>query len=97
MIDREKVIHAIEFEIAHGKHEDWDGLDMITVEYETVLGALELLKTDQYYLQKLTERLQLIADIAYDYDGYRTSKQLMELIDEMRDIAIRGLPEVKDD
>ena len=44
MIDREKIIKALEFEIARGKHEDWDGLDMITVEYETVLGAMELLK-----------------------------------------------------
>lgn len=35
--------------------------------------------------------LRFIADIAYDYDNAKTEKQLKELIDEMREIAIKGL------
>ena len=38
------------------------------------------------------ERLQLIADIAIDYVGYHTADDLKELIDEMRDIALNGVP-----
>lgn len=108
MIDREKVINALMCWRDAAAFQKWTGdcdscafansktgdcIDIAPI----IDGAIDLLKADQYYLQKLTERLQLIADIAYDYDGYRTSKQLMELIDEMRDIASRGLPEVKDD
>lgn len=93
MIDREKVIQHFEDAVkASGSNIKWR-----FVRVDILEDALALLKADQTYLRKTTERLQLIADIAYDYDGYRTSKQLMELIDEMRDIAIRGLPEVKDD
>lgn len=95
MIDREKVINELVSHIENALSVDSDYVDCIPT--DLLQYAVALLKADQTYLQKLTERLQLIADIAYDYDGYRTSKQLMELIDEMRDIAIRGLPEVKDD
>ena len=96
MIDREKVIQHFEGALkAYGK--DNKLLMWRFVQADILEDALALLKADQAYLRKMTGRLQLIADIAYDYDGYRTSKQLMELIDEMRDIAIRGLPEVKDD
>lgn len=35
--------------------------------------------------------LELIHDIAIDYDGYRDVKNLMELIDEIREIAHYGL------
>lgn len=35
--------------------------------------------------------LELIHDIAIDYDGYCDPKNLMELIDEMREIAHYGL------
>ena len=31
---------------------------------------------------------QMIADIAFDYDGYREAKSLIGLIDELRDRAI---------
>ena len=95
MIDREKVINELVSHIENALSVDSDYVDCIPT--DLLQYAVALLKADQTYLQKLTERLQLIADIAYDYDGYRTSKQLMELIAEMRDIAIRGLPEVKDD
>jgi len=37
------------------------------------------------------EALQLIADIAYDYDGYDSVEELKELIDELREIALRAL------
>lgn len=59
--------------------------------------ALTLLKADQYYLQKLTERLQTIADYPEIYGPTTTVKELKHLVSIMRDIAIRGLPEVKDD
>lgn len=39
----------------------------------------------------LGDALELIADIAVDYDGYRKAKSLMELIDELRDIARTAL------
>ena len=35
--------------------------------------------------------LRFIADIADDYDNAKTEKQLKELIDEIRYIAIKGL------
>lgn len=60
--------------------------------------ALALLKADQAQLVEQRKRLETIADIAVDYDGYRTAEDLMSLIDEMRDIALRGVPEeVTDD
>lgn len=60
--------------------------------------ALALLKADQAQLVEQRKRLETIADIAYDYDGYKMEEDLKALIDEMRDIALRGLPEeVTDD
>lgn len=35
--------------------------------------------------------LEIIHDIAIDYDGYRDAKNLMELIDEIKEIAHYGL------
>lgn len=52
-----------------------------------------LLKADQAIIHEQRDRLQTIADIAVDYDGYRTAEDLMSLIDEIRDIALRGVPE----
>lgn len=60
--------------------------------------ALALLKADQAQLIEQRKRLETIADIAYDYDGYKMEEDLKALIDEMRDIALRGVPEeVTDD
>ena len=59
--------------------------------------ALVLLKADKAQLVEHRKRLETIADIAIDYDGYRTAEDLMSLIDEMRDIALRGVPEEVDD
>ena len=42
-------------------------------------------------------KLLLIADILYDYDNCKTEKQLKELIDEVREIAIKQLKEVEED
>lgn len=42
------------------------------------------------------DALQLIIDIAIDYDGYRKAKSLMELIDELKKIAKTGLNQSKD-
>lgn len=36
------------------------------------------------------ECFELICGIAYDYDGYRDAKNLMELIDEIKEIAEKG-------
>lgn len=51
--------------------------------------------------QKIRERIRRyksmeaalddIVAIAYDYDGYREAKSLMELIDELADIGLLGL------
>lgn len=59
--------------------------------------AFALLKADQAQLVEQRKRLETIADIAYDYDGYKTEEDLKALIDELRDIALRGVPEEVDD
>lgn len=104
MIDREKVIKAIEYctgdsVVCYGdKCPYWkDGVSNIVCWNNVMKDAGELLKTDQYYLQKMTERLQIIADNANYYGEAVSRKYLTKLIDRLRDIAIRGLPEVKDD
>lgn len=80
MIDREKVTAAIDgcLQTEEFQCEECPYLgkqaDVLGCFGALMKDASELLKSDQYYLQKLTERLQDIADI-----------------------AIRGLPEVKDD
>lgn len=48
-------------------------------------------KAMKAYLYSKNACLELIYEIAVDYDGYRDSKNLMELIDEMREIAHYGL------
>jgi hypothetical protein len=40
--------------------------------------------------------LQFIADIGYGYDGYEEVESLKGLIDEMREVALRGLREGED-
>lgn len=35
--------------------------------------------------------LQYIADIAYDRDGWKSAKDLGELVDELREMAIEAL------
>lgn len=42
------------------------------------------------HLQTKNDCLDLICDIAVDYDGYRSAEKLMELIDEMKEIAAYG-------
>ena len=37
------------------------------------------------------DALRLIRGIALDYDGYREADDLMDIIDELREIAITGL------
>lgn len=48
------------------------------------LGTLE-------HLRGMAENLDLIISIANDYDGYRTVKGLMALIDELADLAAMAL------
>ena len=55
--------------------------------------ALALLRSDQAQLLEQRKRLETIADIAYDYDGYKMEGDLKALIDEMRDIALGNVPE----
>ena len=78
MIDREKVIKGLECCTDQRKSctdcPYYSDEEICTAVFPMMEDALVLLKSDQTYLQKLTERLQNIADI-----------------------AIRGLPEVKDD
>ena len=47
-------------------------------------------------LEKVEEQFQLIADIAIDYDGYRKANDLMDLIDELRGMAIKGVAMVQE-
>ena len=46
-------------------------------------------------LENAAKSLELIADIAFDYDGADTVEGLKSLIDEIREIAIKGVQ--KDD
>lgn len=41
--------------------------------------------------ERLKEWLTLISDIAYDYDGWRSQADLMDLIDELRGFAKKAL------
>ena len=41
------------------------------------------------------DALKLIIGIALDYDGYREAEDLMELIDELKEIAKTGLKRSK--
>lgn len=50
------------------------------------------LKEQERTIVDLRNVLQLIADIAYDYDGYDTIEGLKSLIDEIREMALQGVP-----
>ena len=100
MIDREKVIRGLERcttgDNSCSECPYFNGSDLPQggkcVE-ATQKDALALLKADQAQLVEQRKRLETIADIAIDYDGYRMEEDLKALIDEMRDIALRGVPE----
>ena len=47
-------------------------------------------------LKQVKEQFQIIADTAIDYDGYRRADNLMMLIDELRDMAIKGVGMVQE-
>lgn len=47
-------------------------------------------------LEQIEEQFQTIADTAIDYDGYRRAEDLMKLIDELRDMAIKGVGMVQE-
>lgn len=110
MIDRDKVIKGLECcaDWQHGSmynrfcevcpyNDDPANGTCITLS-PLFRDALALLKADQAQLVEQRKRLETIAVIAVDYDGYRTNEDLRALIDEMRDIALRGvLEEVTDD
>lgn len=51
----------------------------------------EMHKTPREHDTPEKETLQMIADIAYGYDGYNTVENLKSLIDEMRKLALKGL------
>ena len=102
---------------AFAKSKTGDCIDIAPI----IDGAIDLLKTDQTYLQeqdekikklhlllnaklsaqpliqKLTKRLQDIADIAGDYDNYPTRNGLEWVCIEIQEIAMHGLQEVEDD
>lgn len=101
MIEREKVISGLECCTNPGFQPDCKACpyndnpsDGMCLSLHFMLNdALALLRSDQAQLVEQRTRLETIADIAIDYDGYRTAEDLMSLIDEMRDIALRGVPE----
>lgn len=45
----------------------------------------------QERIDGLEKALNLIVDIAIDYDGYRSAPGLMQLIDELREIASKAV------
>lgn len=105
MIDREKVISGLECCTNPGFQPDCKDCpyndnpsDGMCLSLHFMLNdALTLLKADQAQLVEQRKRLETIADIAFDYDGYKTEEDLKTLIDELRDIALRGVPEAKTD
>ena len=50
---------------------------------------------ERYIKHSKAGALQLIADIALDYDGYDTVPKLKWLVDELRAIALLGLKQKK--
>ena len=50
---------------------------------------------EEYIKHSKTGALQLIADTAFDYDGFNTVKSLKGLVDELRAIALLGLKQEK--
>lgn len=42
-------------------------------------------------VKEIEEQFQTIVDIAVDYDGYRKADDLLKLIDELRDMALKGV------
>lgn len=57
---------------------------------KTVSDLLELKDEHSFEPHTKDECFELICGIAYDYDGYRDAKNLMELIDEIKEIAEKG-------
>lgn len=47
-------------------------------------------------LKQIEEQFQTIADISIDYDGCKKAEDLMKLIDELRDMAIKGVGMVQE-
>ena len=103
MIDREKVMKGLECCVMLNGGSMYRVCDDCPYndnrEEGTCISIIPLLEdarsllADQAQLVEQRTRLETIADIAIDYDGYRTAEDLMSLIDEMRDIALRGVPE----
>lgn len=52
---------------------------------------METLHEQEQTISELQKTLKLIADIAFDYDGANTVDGLKSLIDEIREIAIKGV------
>lgn len=48
-------------------------------------------RVDPEYRERYRHALELIADIAYDRDGYASAEKLGELVDELREIALEAL------
>ena len=93
MIDKEKVIEglnniksiinaAVYCDDGYGSEQDLNCLD----------DAITLLEEQEKTIVDLRNVLQLIADIAYDYDGYNSVEGLKSLIDEIREMALQGVP-----
>lgn len=108
MTDRDKVIKGLECCADMQRGSTYKDCDTCPYNDNPVMGtcnnlfplfrdALALLKADQSQLVEQRKRLETIADIAFDYDEYKMEEDLKALIDEMRDIALRGLPEEVDD
>lgn len=62
-----------------------EALNSQEAEYKYINKAMKA------YLYSKDACLELIHDVAIDYDGYRDARNLMDLIDEIREIAHYGL------
>lgn len=65
---------------------------------DTCISIIPMLEDARKELKELREKIAIkqvalkrIADIAYDYDGYNSVEGLKSLIDEIREIAIKGV------
>lgn len=95
MIDRDKVISRLQIirtwaEVGKS-YNGIQGEGCLRDVIDWIDDALVLLKEQERTIVDLRNVLQLIADIAYDYDGYNSVEGLKSLIDEIKEIAIKGV------
>lgn len=64
--------------------------------YEDVRRKAKSNQLKKSNLKRALENLETLIDVAVDYDGYQDAKNLMELIDELRDYAKKARKNILD-